>query len=440
MKGGEIIKLCVFLSIASCIGTKGSDFYSDQAYKSMGVYGGQDNPTNVVPIVPGDQHRQKRIADNQKHHDDFISRDVNQQMPFALKNTQNHSRQVSDSRKINTVNIHNDYYAEYLRTLASEYGKYSTLFAKKGMQSDAQLLEAKSQTASSGHDVVFETEYSFNLPADKQSIIVQQRKTLENIKARIDILKEHPQTIARIQSAYDCTVLEAKSRMYSRNTPCGLAYFHSLEDLEQSYGKLNTAHGNQGYTRTRTENTSYSGQGSGMVNSHGSGNNMVNNQRSDGQSTSERESHFVEHSFEYEDRATLKYDNHKSFVVYYDIGSDTLDSTAVYAINRAIAFAQEYDDYHINVLGFTDRIASRDYNKSLSDKRAARVQRALIERGIPLGKINKLVFGEDYNSINTRDGVGESFNRRVVIEVDVSAEFDEDTFIIQQASESSIAK
>jgi outer membrane protein OmpA-like peptidoglycan-associated protein len=141
---------------------------------------------------------------------------------------------------------------------------------------------------------------------------------------------------------------------------------------------------------------------------------------------------------EFEDKAVLKFDNHKSFAVYYDTGSFALDSSAIYSINKAIQFTRDYDDYKITVLGFTDRTSSRDYNKVLSDKRANAVYEALIKRGIAKEKIKKVLFGEDYNSVNTRDGVGESFNRRVVIEVNATGKFDEEEFITEKGLEGGI--
>jgi hypothetical protein len=42
--------------------------------------------------------------------------------------------------------------------------------------------------------------------------------------------------------------------------------------------------------------------------------------------------------------------------------------------------------------------------------------------------------------VNTRDGVGESFNRRVVIEVETTGKFDEEEFITEKALEGGIVK
>ncbi|MDA0617448.1 MAG: OmpA family protein, partial [Proteobacteria bacterium] len=413
--------------------------------ESLGIKGGQENPANVVPYINGDPNLQGRIGmENpmnsmsgmppmmQNPNPNMMGGNSNpvspQAMPFELTNTQNYSSDINPTRAVDVTNINNNYYAVYLEALANDYSKYAQLFSQKGLQSDAQLLSAKADTASSGHDVVFETENSFELPLDKKPIVAHQRQILENVKARIEVLKEIPVIMGQLQSSYDCMVIEAKNRVYSRNTVCGLAHFQALDAIESRFGSMTTA--------TSSTNVSSSSQSSSAVEVVDVSAEVTDETSAAKEvAKSEGASHFVEHAFEYENRAVLKYDNHKSFVVYYDLGSSNLDSAAIYAINRAIAFAEENDEYKLNVLGFTDRLASRDFNKKLSQRRVDGVVDALVKRGISKNKIKPVMFGEDYNSVNTRDGVGESFNRRVVIEVDVSSTFDEDTFIMQKASE-----
>jgi outer membrane protein OmpA-like peptidoglycan-associated protein len=486
--------LCVS-TLSSCVGTYGPDYYSNKAYKSLGIEGEQNNPSNVVQYIPGDPKAQEKIANamppemqmsqqgmqnpqmgqnilppemqmsqqgmqNPQMGQNILPPEMQMsqqgnmqpQQPFILGNTSNYSQDLNPSRSINATNIRTDYYAEYLHALANHYLQYSNIFASKGLNSDAQLLHSKSDTAASGHDVVFETEHSFDLPLDKKSIVSQQRRTIENIKSRMEILKEIPTIIAQIQAGYDCMVLEARNRVYSQNTVCGLAYFQALNTIETRYGSMTVAHNvtpamqSSGTEQPQLPIIEAQAQ-SVDVNEMVSATDVVPSS-SETKATQpvkvaeprEAESHYVEHNTEFTDKAVLKYDNHKSFVAYYNIGSAELDETAIYAINKAIMFAKDYDDYKINVLGFADRISDRDFNKRLSEKRAAGVVEALIKRGISRDKVKKVIFGEDYGSVNTRDGIGESFNRRIVIEVDVSSTFDEDSFIMQKASENVVLR
>lgn len=463
--------MIALLALSSCFGKKSFDYYSDQAYAEYGVKGDKTSqPGNVVPYYADDTNLQKRIGQDGQPHpkDDYpqFSTLLSQQqpangqpsgvemgmkassgfgtmppqfiedskpMPYVLNNTENKADTII-SRPISEQNVKNEYYATYLSVLGNEYESYSKLLLQQGYNSDSQLLHSKSSTALSGHDVMFETEYSFELPLDKRSVIVQHRKVLENAKVRTEILRENPEMMAKLQASYDCMVIEAKNRMYSQKTQCGMHFFTTLDNLQKIYGNLCE---DQTPTPIAVRENA----------------NPVNDNPQDASPVLDlpistpvvvptvpvqQQSHFVKRSTDFEDKAVLKYDNHKSFVVYYNVGSANLDATAVYAINKAIAFTQDYDTHKIKVLGFADRIGDRDYNKHLSKKRADAVKNALIERGIPKEKIEVVTFGEDYSAVNTRDGIGESFNRRVVIEVNVSSEFDEDAFIMQKAGENEV--
>lgn len=472
MKHNSKLILNSFLAVAvlsSCVGRQNIDYYSDEIYENYGVHGdGVIQPDNVKPYYPGDTNLAQRLGtDPSKPKEDYpnffplsakkeistpqqamqmspqqmmtpdqamqVSPQQPSVLPFVLNNTDNKS-QESISRPIDDKNINNAHYATYLKILADEYKIYSDIMAQGGYASNAQLLKSKSDTATSGNDVMFETEYSFELPLDKRSIVVQHRKILENAKSNINILHKNPDLMAKLQASYDCMVLEAKDRMYSQKTQCGMHFFTTLDSLEKIYGDLKTV--------KPVVNTTVNDSNVNVL--------PVKNMTTiivpiniagwdqKQHSQSQKESHFVARTNEFEDRAILKYDNHKSFVVYYNVGSSNLDSTAIYVINKAIAFAQDYDTYKIKILGFSDRIGDRDFNKKLSEIRANNVKNALIERGIAKDKIDKVIFGEDYNSVDTRDGVGESFNRRVVIEVNTNTEFDEDAFIFKKASEDEI--
>lgn len=395
------------------------DYYSKEAYAERGAFN-QDAETPQYNIATASANQ---VSQAQQ---DFQM----QQQTYTLNNTDNYSNNVADSRNVNQTDKS---YGIYLASLSAQYRHYAKYFSSKGLSLDANLLDAKSQSAAQGYDVVFETEESFNIPLDKKSIIASNRKTLENIKGNIALLHAMPSEVAILQSSFDCMVLEARNRMYSQNNICGLEYYNAVNAIQKNNKDTSL-------TVSSVVNTQ---QSSFMVNG-GSNADII-----DARSTlmlnniaaqQEKSSHGIKHKQEIEDRAVLKYKNHKSFVVYYNVGSAALDANAIYSINRTIEFVQGYDQYRIHVLGFTDRVASRDYNKSLSQKRSKAVYNALIERGISQNLVDIKMFGEDYNAINTRDGVGESFNRRVVIEVDTSGKFDEETFIMQKSSENVVVE
>ena len=459
-----ILKFFVICIICTgCVGRRSYDYYSQKAYAALGVKGNNTTqPENVKLYYEGDPRAEQRISQNFSQPNDamfsaggrsplemgmkggmgampqvefapsqeekglqYTSQMVPQNveaetrnLPYAMNNTQNYAQETY-SRAVEEKHISNDYYGVYLQSLGTAYGDYASFMSKAGYVPDGQLLQSKADTAFAGNDVMFETEYSFDLPLDKRPMIAKNRKVLENIKAKIEALKQDPQTVAQVQASYDCTVLEAKNRAYSHQTNCATAFFRGVEYLEKRYGM--------------------SGQGVQIVGNIGVERNLAGSftheqSSKNGFESNEEESHFLQGIEEFEDRAVLKYNNHKSFVVYYNVGDANLNSTAIYSVNQAIAFTEDYEGYKIKVLGFADRIGDRDFNKKLSKKRAETVKKALIERGISPSNIETVIFGEDYNSVNTRDGVGESFNRRVVIEVNVTGTFDEEAFILQQSN------
>lgn len=407
----------LFITLQSCISTNGMDYYSKEAYAERGAF----NQDIEAPQYKIPDSSTSQMAQSQQNFQ-------MQQQTYALNNTANYSSNVADSRSVNQVDKS---YGIYLSSLSAQYQKYASYLISKGLSLDAKLLDAKAQSAAQGYDVVFETEESFNIPLDKKGIIAKNRKDLENVKSNIALLQAMPTEVAVMQSSFDCMVLEARNRMYSHGNVCGIDYRNSFGAIQKNSKNISSV---SSFASIASESVDAS------FDNGGSTQEVIDARNTLMLANKQQSSHGIKHKQEIQDRAVLKYQNHKSFVVYYNTGSAALDANAIYSINRAIEFAQGYDQYRIHVLGFTDRVASRDYNKSLSQKRANEVRKALIERGVPQHVVDIKMFGEDYNSINTRDGVGESFNRRVVIEVDTGGKFDEDTFIMQKSTENVVVE
>lgn len=437
IKGKFCAKILGTVVLTSCVSTYGTDYYSDIAYKSLGVEGEKKNPSNVVQYIPGDPKTQQRIDKiaYEKPVIDHIGQSSKQSTQnsqslsnntVALANTNNYASNVNVARSVNQVHNTSEYYSSYLKTLSSYYLQYSNLFLQKNLLSDSQLLHSKSDTASLGHDVVFETENSFMFSAEKQVAISQKRKTLESIKSRIDILKAMPDMIARLQASYDCFVLDMKNTVPVTDGVCLIGYNDSLREIESRFGAIRV------YDMQMPANIP---QDKGVLNLNKE--QVEIKQPLPPKTVVEKPSHFITNNYEYQDKVALKYDNQKSFVVYYDTGSANLNANAIYVVDKAISFAETYDQYTINVLGFTDRAADRNFNQKLSEKRANAVAQALIARGIPKEKVKIITFGEDYNSLPTSDNTPEPLNRRVVIEVQGSALFNEDTFIMHKSSSNS---
>lgn len=69
----------------------------------------------------------------------------------------------------------------------------------------------------------------------------------------------------------------------------------------------------------------------------------------------------------------------------------------------------------VRVEGHTDSIGSASYNQSLSERRAATVQNALINQGIPAADIAATGYGETRPVADNRTATGRAQNRRVEI-------------------------
>ena len=69
------------------------------------------------------------------------------------------------------------------------------------------------------------------------------------------------------------------------------------------------------------------------------------------------------------------------------------------------------------MIGHTDRVGALLYNDTLSLRRAERVRKIFVERGLPTGAIHTAGRGEREPIVPTADEVSEPLNRRVEINV-----------------------
>jgi OmpA-OmpF porin, OOP family len=74
---------------------------------------------------------------------------------------------------------------------------------------------------------------------------------------------------------------------------------------------------------------------------------------------------------------------------------------------------KESPDRKVMIEGHTDSVGSSDMNHGLSERRAASVQAALLERGVAANQITSMGKGEDYPIASNDDAGGRQRNRRV---------------------------
>ncbi|PSM51634.1 outer membrane fibronectin-binding protein [Campylobacter blaseri] len=82
-------------------------------------------------------------------------------------------------------------------------------------------------------------------------------------------------------------------------------------------------------------------------------------------------------------------------------------------IKKVSNFLVERPDYKVILEGHTDSTGNANYNKKLSEKRAASVKKALIDLGVSSEKISTIGYGEEQPIADNSTRAGRAENRRV---------------------------
>ena len=106
-----------------------------------------------------------------------------------------------------------------------------------------------------------------------------------------------------------------------------------------------------------------------------------------------------------------------SFLLYFQQDTDEYTPQSKDAFEKVFAEIARRKVAEIAVIGHTDRVGAVEYNDTLSLRRAERVRRDFMERGIPTSAINVAGRGERETIVATADEVSEPRNRRVEINV-----------------------
>lgn len=101
--------------------------------------------------------------------------------------------------------------------------------------------------------------------------------------------------------------------------------------------------------------------------------------------------------------------------VLFDLDKHELREGAERTIDRIAEFLTEYEERQVLVEGFTDSTGARDYNMRLSDRRAASVRAALVQRGVDEERIRTRGYGPDYPVATNETQAGRQLNRRVEV-------------------------
>ncbi|MGB0695475.1 MAG: OmpA family protein [Rhodospirillaceae bacterium] len=103
------------------------------------------------------------------------------------------------------------------------------------------------------------------------------------------------------------------------------------------------------------------------------------------------------------------------FVVYFSLGSSSLDATAMATVEEVSSSFNTTVPAQVIVVGHADTVASPAFNIKLSQRRAESVAQALAARGIASEVMTLEAYGEERLAVPTPDGTPERLNRRVEI-------------------------
>ena len=99
--------------------------------------------------------------------------------------------------------------------------------------------------------------------------------------------------------------------------------------------------------------------------------------------------------------------------VLFDTGKATLKPGAYGTVDRLANVLNQAPDRKVMIEGHTDSVGSEELNQALSERRAAAVQTALLERGVRSDQIVAVGKGKNYPIASNEDAGGRQRNRRV---------------------------
>ncbi len=102
-------------------------------------------------------------------------------------------------------------------------------------------------------------------------------------------------------------------------------------------------------------------------------------------------------------------------VILFGTGSSTILAKDGEVLDQAARAFNEGKPQVMIVTGCADRVGSPAENLSLSQRRAAAVLKALVDRGLPVERFQLLAKGETELAVPTEEGISEAENRRVEI-------------------------
>jgi len=119
-------------------------------------------------------------------------------------------------------------------------------------------------------------------------------------------------------------------------------------------------------------------------------------------------------------RFTIKYEPPKVYTldnVYFDVGKANLREESFKELNELVDYMNRRKNIEIEIAGHTDNTGSKEDNLKLSQRRADRVKKYLINEGLDARRINAKGYGENQPVAGNNTKEGRQKNRRTEVRI-----------------------
>lgn len=104
-------------------------------------------------------------------------------------------------------------------------------------------------------------------------------------------------------------------------------------------------------------------------------------------------------------------------LIFFDFDKSTLQKESIPELERAVAFLRKNSSLKITLEGHTDDVGGEEYNKKLSESRAAAVKDYLVSKQIEAERINTLGYGLSKPLVKEKTDEARAANRRVEMKI-----------------------
>lgn len=241
----------------------------------------------------------------------------------------------------------------FLKMLSSEYKARGEELMQDGFTNEAKDFFKKSELAKL-RDARYYSEKTFKLSASRENEVELARLFFERLRSNVSIFEFFPESLARMQTYYDCMIVEFKHE----------AQGHNKRDFcVNRFDKMQKGFQRTGFTK----------------------------------------------NIKYEKEA-----KRDSFAIYFALGSAVIENKYKDLIYKEVKSIKS-NKFKINVTGLADKTGSKGINYKISKERAEAVKNLIVRYGIDSSRVSIEYLADNFSLINTEEA--ERFNRRVIVDV-----------------------